>query len=81
MDKNVNLFQEYGAPCHMSKAINAWKKSQGVNSLPWVTQSLDLNPIEHVLEHLGRKLRERATKIMLVATLKETLLKYRSDDN
>ncbi len=59
----------------MSKVVKAWKESQGIKSLRWVTQNPDMNPIEHVWEHLHRKLRERATKIMSVAILKETLLK------
>ena len=31
----------------------------GVDSLDWPTQSLDLNPIEHCLDELERRLRAR----------------------
>lgn len=51
------IFQDDGAPCHRAKAVDQWKKSQGLECLEWVGQSPDMNPIEHVWDFMGRELR------------------------
>lgn len=47
-------FQQDGAPCHTSKATSASLKKMNICVLPWVAQSPDLNPIEHLWDHLGK---------------------------
>jgi len=74
LDKNQVLFQEDGAPCHTSRVSQRWKNDHGIKCLEWVAQSPDLNPIEHVWEHLDRKIRARKTLAKSVTDLKQILM-------
>jgi transposase len=56
--KNTHVFQEDGAPCHTAKKAQAWGENHGIRVLPWPAQSPDMNPIEHVWDHMDRILRK-----------------------
>ena len=56
---NNFIFQQDGAPCHTSKYSIAWLKRNGINSLPWTPQSPDLNPIEHLWEHIASQMDQK----------------------
>lgn len=47
-------FQQDGAPCHTAKATSEALLKMNICVLPWVAQSPDLNPIEHLWDHLGK---------------------------
>lgn len=47
-------FQQDGAPCHTAKVTSATLQKMNICVLPWVAQSPDLNPIEHLWDHLGK---------------------------
>ena len=74
LDKTTTPFQEHGAPCHTCRISKAWKNAHGIKTLEWVAQSPDFNLIEHVWEHLDRKIRARKVKAKSVADLKRMLL-------
>ena len=51
-------FQQDGAPCHTAKVTTAALQEANICVLPWVAQSPDLNPIEHLWDQLAKKVDE-----------------------
>ncbi|GFU26493.1 endothelin-converting enzyme 1 [Trichonephila clavipes] len=53
------LFMDDNAPCHRTVAAEQLLESEDIERMDWPARSLDLNPIEHVWDFLGRRLAAR----------------------
>jgi hypothetical protein len=51
-----NVFVDVGRS-HLSRAATAYLQSEAVTSVPWPAMSPDFNPIEHIWDMLGHRMR------------------------
>jgi hypothetical protein len=58
IDENV-LFMDDNARPYMARIVVRYLEQVGIRLLPWPANSPDLNPIEHVWDFLGKRVRRR----------------------
>lgn len=60
LDKNDIIFQHDDDPKHIALLTIKWFVDNHMTVLDWPTQSLDLNPIEHLWNEIDRRLRRQS---------------------
>lgn len=56
---HAQIFQQDNARPHVARHTMDLLRANNVNVLDWPAKSPDLSPIEHLWDHMGRKVRER----------------------
>ena len=73
------ILHEDNCPVHRSKQTNTWKERNNIHSLPWPSQSLDINIIENLWRKIKCSLEKRLDEITNRADLIRVVKDIRSN--
>jgi transposase len=72
--QDLRIFQQDNARPHTARVSMNFLQAQNVNCMHWPSLSLDMAPIEHVWDALGRRVDNRPVKPTSGATLRQALI-------
>lgn len=69
-----HVLQQDNARCHVARLTMDFLQAQHVRVLPWPAMSPDLNPIEHMWDELGRRVKNRINPPETLEELRRALV-------
>jgi transposase len=63
------VFMDDNARPHRSALVRDYLRQEAITTLPWPARSPDMNPIEHVWDIIGRRIRQRQPPVQNLAQL------------
>ena len=67
------VFMDDSARPHRDRVITDYLRDESITILPWPGRSPDLNPIEHIWDIIGLRVKERTSPVQTLNDLKQTL--------
>ena len=68
-----SIFMDDNARPHRARAVVDFLHQEAITTLPWPARSPDLNPIEHVWDFLGTRVRQRVPPVQNLHELEQAL--------
>ena len=67
------MFMDDNARPHRTRIVQHFLQQEAVQTIPWPAMSLDMNPIEHVWDFIGRKIYQRNPKCQNIDELRTAI--------
>ena len=68
------MFMDVKARPHEARIVQHFLQQEDVQTIQWPAMSLDMNPIEHVWDFIGRKINQRNPKCQNIDELRTAIL-------